>query len=93
MRQYESLILITVSLNTFRHQEENAHARTLELEQRVYLGVSVLQGLILAAVSAKYRSAGRTTAGDLISSDSTLKNKPIYQFAMKSKACIPGHRH
>lgn len=60
--------------------------QTPEPEQRVYLGVSVLQGLISAAMSAKYRSAGRTTAGDLISSDSTPKNKPIYQFAMKPKA-------
>ena len=60
--------------------------RTLEPEQRVYLGGSVLQGLILAAVSAKCRPARRTTAGDLISSDSAPKNKPIYQFAMKPRA-------
>ena len=32
----------------------------------------------LAAVSAKYRSAGTTIAGDLISSDLTLKIKLIY---------------
>jgi len=71
-------------LNTLGHPEEKARARTPE--QRAYLGGSVLPGLILAAVSAKYCSAGRTTAGDLISSDSIPKNKPIYQFAMKSKA-------
>jgi hypothetical protein len=41
-------------------------------------GVSVLQGLILAAVSAKYHSAGTTIAGDLILSDSTPKIKLIY---------------
>jgi hypothetical protein len=49
-------------------------------------GGSVLQGLILAAVYAKYHSAGRTTAGGLILSDSTPKNKLIYQFIIKSKA-------
>ena len=49
-------------------------------------GGSVLQELILAAISVKYRSAGRTNAGDLISSDLTPKNKPIYQFAIKSKS-------
>jgi len=31
--------------------EDKARAQTPEPEQRVYLGVSVLQGLILAAVS------------------------------------------
>jgi len=49
-------------------------------------GGNVLQGLILAAVSAKYRSAGRITAKYLISSDSIPKVKLIYQFAMKLKA-------
>ena len=68
---------IALSLNTSGHLEEKARARTPEPEHRIYLGGSVLQGLILAAVSAKYRSAGRTTSGDLISSDSTPKNKPI----------------
>ena len=33
----------------------------------------MLQGPILAAVSIKYRSVGRMTAGYLISSDSTPK--------------------
>ena len=41
---------------------------------------------ILGAVSARYRSAKRTSAGYLISSDSIPKNKLIYQIAMKSKA-------
>jgi hypothetical protein len=49
-------------------------------------GVSVLQGLILAAVYVKYRSVGRMTAGDLILSDSTLKIEFIYQITIKSKA-------
>jgi len=43
--------------------------------------VGVLQGLILAAVSAKYRSIEIMTAGGLISSDSTPKIKLIYQSA------------
>jgi hypothetical protein len=59
----------TLSLNTLGHLDEKACALILELEQRVYLGGSVLLGLILATVSAKYYSAGRATAGDLISSD------------------------
>jgi hypothetical protein len=58
-----------LSLNTLGHPEEKARARTPEPEQRAYLGGSVLPGLILAAVSAKYCSAGRMTARDLISSD------------------------
>jgi hypothetical protein len=45
--------------------------------------VRVLQGLILAAVYAKYRFAGRTTAIGLTLSDLTPKIKPIYQFCMK----------
>jgi hypothetical protein len=49
-------------------------------------GGSVLQGLILAAVFAKYRSVGRITAGYLILSDSIPKIKLIYQFAIKLKA-------
>ena len=49
-------------------------------------GVSVLQGLILAAVYVKYRSVGRMTASDLILSDSTLKIEFIYQITIKSKA-------
>ena len=59
-----------ISLNTLGHPEEKARARAPEPEpeQRAYLGGSVLPGLILAAVSAKYCSAGRTTVGDLISS-------------------------
>ena len=75
-----------LSLNTLGHLGEKARARTPEPEQRAYLGGSVLPGLILAAVSAKYCSAGRATAGDLISSDSIPKNKPIYQIVMKLKA-------
>ena len=62
--------MIRVSLNTLGHSDEKARARTPEPEQLTYLGGSVLPGLILAAVSAKYCSAGRATAGDLISSDS-----------------------
>ena len=49
-------------------------------------GRSVLQGLILAAVSAKYHSTGRITAGYLTSSDLIPEIKLIYQFSMKSKA-------
>ena len=62
--------VICLSLNTLGHLDEKARARTPEPEQRAYLGGSVLPGLILAAVSAKYCSAGRATAGDLILSDS-----------------------
>jgi len=62
-----------LSLDTLGHPEEKARARTPELEQRVYLGGSVIQGLILAVVSIKYRSAGSTTAGDFILSGSTPK--------------------
>ena len=42
-------------------------------------GRSVLQGLYLAAAYAKYRSAERMNARDLILSDSAPKNKLIYQ--------------
>jgi len=42
--------------------------------------VRVLKGLILAAVYAKYRSAGRTTARGLILGGLAPKIKPIYQF-------------
>ena len=49
-------------------------------------GISVLQGLISAAVSAKYHSVGMTIARDLILSDLTLKIKLIYQFTIKLKA-------
>jgi len=49
-------------------------------------GGNGLRGPILGAVSARYRSAERTSAGYLISSDLIPKNKPIYQIAMKPKA-------
>jgi hypothetical protein len=45
--------------------------------------VRVLQGQILAAVYAKYRSAGRTTAKGLILSDLSPEIKLIYQFYIK----------
>ena len=51
-----------------------------------YLGGSVVFRLILAAASAKCRFSRRKATGDFILSDLALKNKPIYQFAMKSKA-------
>ena len=51
------------------HPDEKARARTPEPEQRAYLGDNVLPGLILTAVSTKYCSTGRATAGDLILSD------------------------
>ena len=41
--------------------------------------MSVLQGLILAVVFAKYHSAGRMSAGYLILSDSTPKIKLVFQ--------------
>jgi hypothetical protein len=76
------VLLLLISLHTLGHPKDKARARTPEPEQRAYLGGSDLLRLILAAASAKYCSAGRL----LISSDSIPKNKPIYQFAMKSKA-------
>ena len=52
--------------------------------------------LCLAAACAIYRSAGRTTAGYLILSDLTPKNKLIYHFSMRIKQYhqlhIPKHR-
>ena len=47
---------------------------------------SVLQGLVLAAVSAKYHSVERATAKNLILSNSTLNIESIYQYTMQSKA-------
>ena len=72
-----------LSLSTLGHPEEKAYTRILKLEQRVYLGSSVLQGLILTAVFTKYRSTGRTTTRDFISSDSTPKNKTYISICYK----------
>lgn len=84
--KYDDIFSIYPNPLTCLGTKEKARARTPEREQRVYLGVSVLQGLILGAVSTKYRSAGRTTTRDLILDGSTPKNRSIYQFAMKPKA-------
>jgi len=43
------------------------------------------QALYLAAVCAKYYSIGRASAGYLILSDPTLKNRFIYYFYMTIK--------
>ena len=50
-------------------------------------GVSVLQGLILAAVYIKYRSVGMTTAGELTLSNSSPKIEfidPRYEWSIYS---------
>jgi len=63
---------------------------TPELEQCVISRRSVIQGLIIAAVFAK-PSAGSTTAGDFISSDSTPKiSLYINRYGNQN---IPEHRH
>jgi len=49
-------------------------------------GLDVLQGLYIAAVNVKYRSAIRTSVGYLILSNSTLETRHIYQNTLKSKA-------
>jgi hypothetical protein len=47
--------------------------------QNQWRRVSVLRGLILAVVFAKYHSAERMDAGYLILSDLTLKIEPVFQ--------------
>jgi len=49
-------------------------------------GLDVLQGLYMAAVNVKYRSAIRTSVGYLILSNLTLETRLIYQNTLKSKA-------
>lgn len=78
MRQH----VIVVSRNTFGHPEEKARApRTVRISRRKrpirsHFGCSIRE----------IPFCKKEAAGGLISSDSTSKSKPMYQFAMKSKA-------